>query len=72
MKKRLISLGLTLALVLGLLPYAVLGAAVTSDVDPGYNTASGTASESALFSTAYVRTKVRAAAVMEPRKILKW
>ena len=55
MKKRLISLGLTLALVLGLLPYAVLGAAVTSDVDPGYNTASGTASESALFSTAYVR-----------------
>lgn len=57
MKKRLISLGLTLALVLGLLPYAVLGAAVTSDVDPGYNTASGTASESALFSTAYVRNK---------------
>lgn len=61
MTKRLLALCLSLVLLLGLLPAGVSAAVITSDVNTGYNTATATASQSGLFSTAYVRNTVNGA-----------
>ncbi len=53
-KKRLLSLLVALALVLGLMPVA-MGDTVTSAIDTDYNTATARESDSELFNTAYVR-----------------
>ena len=56
MKKRLLSLLLAFALVVGLVPVAQADD-VTSAINTGYNSATARPSDSVLFSTAYVQNK---------------